>query len=147
MLKGEVKERPQSLLDEGKSMAEVARTTTRPAERLAALTGARASAPIQFEAACEQGGRSGALRETVEDVLGSLPIARSQTGDRRQNGFRTFAGCGQRRCQGRLKEGQSIRKRFQVLVRPERLELPAYWFEASRSIQLSYGRTLAVRRR
>jgi hypothetical protein len=26
-------------------------------------------------------------------------------------------------------------------VRPERLELPAYWFEASRSIQLSYGRT------
>jgi hypothetical protein len=27
-------------------------------------------------------------------------------------------------------------------VRPERLELPAYWFEASRSIQLSYGRTL-----
>src|SRR5260221_14244901 len=29
------------------------------------------------------------------------------------------------------------------LVRPERLELPAYWFEASRSIQLSYGRTLA----
>ncbi len=29
-----------------------------------------------------------------------------------------------------------------VLVRPERLELPAYWFEASRSIQLSYGRTL-----
>jgi adenylate cyclase, class 2 len=27
------------------------------------------------------------------------------------------------------------------VVRPERLELPAYWFEASRSIQLSYGRT------
>ena len=25
-------------------------------------------------------------------------------------------------------------------MRPERLELPAYWFEASRSIQLSYGR-------
>jgi hypothetical protein len=30
------------------------------------------------------------------------------------------------------------------LVRPERLELPAYWFEASRSIQLSYGRTLTI---
>ena len=30
------------------------------------------------------------------------------------------------------------------LVRPERLELPAYWFEASRSIQLSYGRTLRL---
>ena len=29
-------------------------------------------------------------------------------------------------------------KRF--LARPERLELPTYWFEASRSIQLSYGR-------
>jgi hypothetical protein len=26
-------------------------------------------------------------------------------------------------------------------VRPERLELPTYWFEASRSIHLSYGRT------
>jgi hypothetical protein len=26
------------------------------------------------------------------------------------------------------------------LARPERLELPTYWFEASRSIQLSYGR-------
>jgi hypothetical protein len=30
------------------------------------------------------------------------------------------------------------------LVRPERLELPACWFEASRSIQLSYGRTLSA---
>ena len=29
-------------------------------------------------------------------------------------------------------------------MRPERLELPAYWFEASRSIQLSYGRTFAT---
>ena len=28
------------------------------------------------------------------------------------------------------------------MVRPERLELPTYWFEASRSIQLSYGRAL-----
>ncbi len=27
------------------------------------------------------------------------------------------------------------------LVRPEGLEPPAYWFEASRSIRLSYGRT------
>jgi hypothetical protein len=26
------------------------------------------------------------------------------------------------------------------MARPERLELPTYWFEASRSIQLSYGR-------
>ena len=34
-------------------------------------------------------------------------------------------------------------RNFEVyLVRPERLELPAYWFEASRSIQLSYGRTI-----
>src|SRR2546430_9644401 len=30
------------------------------------------------------------------------------------------------------------------MVRPERLELPAYWFEASRSIQLSYGRTIVI---
>ena len=27
-----------------------------------------------------------------------------------------------------------------LLVRPERIELPTCWFEASRSIQLSYGR-------
>ena len=26
------------------------------------------------------------------------------------------------------------------MARPERLELPTYWFEASRSIHLSYGR-------
>jgi hypothetical protein len=31
-------------------------------------------------------------------------------------------------------------KCLKILVRPERLELPTYWFEASRSIQLSYGR-------
>ena len=30
------------------------------------------------------------------------------------------------------------------MVRPEGLEPPAYWFEASRSIQLSYGRMNAV---
>ena len=28
------------------------------------------------------------------------------------------------------------------MVRPERFELPTYWFVASRSIQLSYGRTI-----
>ena len=28
------------------------------------------------------------------------------------------------------------------MARPERLELPTYWFEASRSIRLSYGRAL-----
>src|SRR6184192_3377569 len=28
------------------------------------------------------------------------------------------------------------------LARPERFELPTYWFEASRSIQLSYGRAI-----
>ena len=27
------------------------------------------------------------------------------------------------------------------MVRPERFELPAFWFVARRSIQLSYGRT------
>src|SRR5678815_5073871 len=31
------------------------------------------------------------------------------------------------------------------VVRPERLELPTYWFEASRSIQLSYGRARSFR--
>ncbi len=30
------------------------------------------------------------------------------------------------------------------MVRPERFELPTYWFVASRSIQLSYGRTGVV---
>ena len=30
------------------------------------------------------------------------------------------------------------------MARPERLELPTYWFEASRSIQLSYGRATDI---
>ena len=30
------------------------------------------------------------------------------------------------------------------MVRPERFELPTYWFEASCSIQLSYGRTWEI---
>jgi hypothetical protein len=32
------------------------------------------------------------------------------------------------------------------LVRPEGLEPPAYWFEASRSIQLSYGHAVSTTR-
>jgi hypothetical protein len=31
---------------------------------------------------------------------------------------------------------------IEKLVRPEGLEPPAYWFEANRSIQLSYGRAV-----
>jgi hypothetical protein len=30
------------------------------------------------------------------------------------------------------------------MARPERLELPTYWFEASRSIHLSYGRATLI---
>ena len=30
------------------------------------------------------------------------------------------------------------------MARPERFELPTYWFEASRSIRLSYGRGQAM---
>ena len=30
------------------------------------------------------------------------------------------------------------------MVRPERVELPTYWFVASRSIQLSYGRARVI---
>jgi hypothetical protein len=30
------------------------------------------------------------------------------------------------------------------MVRPEGLEPPAYWFEASRSIRLSYGRIVLI---
>ena len=35
---------------------------------------------------------------------------------------------------------------FGELARPEGLEPPAYWFEANRSIQLSYGRASATLR-
>lgn len=31
---------------------------------------------------------------------------------------------------------------MEILARPEGLEPPAYWFEASRSIQMSYGRVV-----
>jgi hypothetical protein len=31
-----------------------------------------------------------------------------------------------------------------MLARPEGLEPPAYWFEANRSIQLSYGRVVSI---
>ena len=31
-----------------------------------------------------------------------------------------------------------------LLARPEGLEPPAYWFEANRSIQLSYGRAITM---
>ena len=40
----------------------------------------------------------------------------------------------------RVVRSQLTRKRLKILARPERLELPTYWFEASRSIHLSYGR-------
>jgi hypothetical protein len=35
-------------------------------------------------------------------------------------------------------------RRERILARPEGLEPPAYWFEASRSIQLSYGRAQLI---
>jgi hypothetical protein len=38
------------------------------------------------------------------------------------------------------KMGRRSTRLLRRLVRPEGLEPPAYWFEASRSIQLSYGR-------
>ena len=37
--------------------------------------------------------------------------------------------------------GLDLEDGAELVVRPEGLEPPAYWFEASRSIQLSYGRT------
>jgi hypothetical protein len=39
-----------------------------------------------------------------------------------------------------LRSGTDAGKVFDKLVRPERFELPASWFVARRSIQLSYGR-------
>jgi hypothetical protein len=36
--------------------------------------------------------------------------------------------------------GLDLEDGAELVVRPEGLEPPAYWFEASRSIQLSYGR-------
>ena len=36
---------------------------------------------------------------------------------------------------------KSETKYIEEMVRPERFELPAFWFVARRSIQLSYGRT------
>jgi hypothetical protein len=35
---------------------------------------------------------------------------------------------------------ETIRKSLKRVARPERVELPTFWFVARRSIQLSYGR-------
>ena len=40
----------------------------------------------------------------------------------------------------RIRSPGSSGLRREMLARPEGLEPPAYWFEASRSIRLSYGR-------
>ena len=45
---------------------------------------------------------------------------------------------------GKLLWDRNRLKVRKFLARPERLELPTYWFEASRSIHLSYGRAVKV---
>jgi hypothetical protein len=41
---------------------------------------------------------------------------------------------------GDLEPAGGLERPESLLARPERLELPTYWFEASCSIHLSYGR-------
>ena len=51
------------------------------------------------------------------------------------------------RCNSEPSESDELSGKLQIgecMVRPERVELPTYWFVASRSIQLSYGRTPLV---
>ena len=41
-----------------------------------------------------------------------------------------------------MRKGEDLVERKEGMVRPEGVEPPTYWFVASCSIQLSYGRTL-----
>ena len=44
-----------------------------------------------------------------------------------------------------MKKGSLVRDPFSIsLARPERFELPTFWFVARHSIQLSYGRVTIV---
>ena len=57
-----------------------------------------------------------------------------------------MVGYGERKIVARLSQrnGDDLRDYHLIIdfmVRPERFELPAFWFVARRSIQLSYGRT------
>ncbi len=63
-------------------------------------------------------------------------------GDGYQNGCRPCASRYQRCYQSGFCKSELRLKSLKRLARPEGLEPPTYWFEASRSIHLSYGRAL-----
>jgi hypothetical protein len=81
------------------------------------------------------------LRHDVTFILGLRPCWRLlDVRNAVKVGTNWWAQIEQRTWRAGLRKTCKLLRRLSQVARPEGLEPPAYWFEANRSIQLSYGR-------